>query len=65
MGLLHTSNANTTAGRTHVTVKTSADQGAAWQTARSHTVRLDLVLTTAEKPFPFYPKCMYRSEFGV
>ena len=29
-GVLHTSNANTTSGRTHVTVKSSTDQGASW-----------------------------------
>ena len=29
-GVLHTSNANTTSGRTHVTVKTSTDQGGSW-----------------------------------
>ena len=29
-GLLHTSNANTSSGRTHVTVKTSTDEGATW-----------------------------------
>lgn len=31
-GVLHTSNANTTSGRTHVTVKTSTDQGGSWDT---------------------------------
>jgi sialidase-1 len=30
MGVLHTSNANTTSGRTHVTVKSSLTQGATW-----------------------------------
>jgi sialidase-1 len=30
MGVLHTSNANTTSGRTHVTVKSSSNQGATW-----------------------------------